>query len=134
APADARHEVEFLLPFEGTGAAQLPEGIARRPAPGLPKGGAFLWGFIDLVFRHRDRYYLLDWKSNLLDAYDEASVRASMERSRYDLQWKLYSVALDRWLSARLPGYDPEAHFGGVHYLYLRGASPERFSGFRTRP
>src|SRR5690606_18676864 len=93
------------------------------------------WGFIDLVFRHAGRYYLLDWKSNLLPAYDRASVERSMAQHRYDLQWKLYSVALDRWLATHLPGYDPERHFGGVCYVYLRGASAAGgFSGFTTRP
>ena len=125
-----RHEVEFLLPFDAASPtpplSNLPEDVARR--------GSFLWGFIDLVFRHEGRYYLLDWKSNLLPAYDGASVRRSMDDHHYDLQWKLYSIALDRWLGKRLPGYDPALHFGGVHYLYLRGASPAFFSGFTGRP
>ncbi|HEX2613199.1 MAG TPA: UvrD-helicase domain-containing protein [Fibrobacteria bacterium] len=131
-PKDLRHEVEFLLPFASAARADgaLPEGFAWRDG----EGGTFLWGFIDLVFRRDGRYYLLDWKSNLLPAYDDASVRTSMEQHRYDLQWKLYSVALDRWLDARLPGYDPAEHFGGVCYLYLRGATPDRFSGFAYRP
>jgi exodeoxyribonuclease V beta subunit len=128
--SDYRHEVEFLLPFEASNAsgegARLPEGVSRR--------GNFLWGFIDLVFRHEGRYYLLDWKSNLLPAYDAASIRRSMEAHDYDLQWKLYSVVLDRWLQKQLPDYDPAVHFGGVHYLYLRGAGPDRFSGFAVRP
>jgi exodeoxyribonuclease V beta subunit len=76
----------------------------------------------------------LDWKSNLLPSYDRDSVLRSMEAHQYDLQWKLYSIALDRWLKVRLPGYDPSAHFGGVHYLYLRGSSPALFSGFSERP
>jgi exodeoxyribonuclease V beta subunit len=131
---DLRHEVEFLLPFAAaTDAAALPEGVAWRAGDG-GAGGTFLWGFIDLVFRRDGRYYLLDWKSNLLPAYDAAAVRRSMEEHRYDLQWKLYAVALDRWLEARLPGYDPAEHFGGVCYLYLRGATPGRFSGFACRP
>jgi exodeoxyribonuclease V beta subunit len=125
--AERRAEVEFLLRVEGQ-PSRLPEGVAARDG--------FLWGFIDLVFRREGRYYLLDWKSNRLDAYDPASVQASMEEHRYDLQWKLYAVALDRWLKARLPGYDPTRHFGGVIYLYLRGAAgaADGFSGFRHRP
>ena len=133
APEDLRHEVEFLLPFgSGRGAdAGLPEGVAWKRAG----NEVFLWGFIDLVFRREGRYYLLDWKSNLLPAYDRDSVERSMAQHRYDLQWKLYSVALDRWLAARLPGYEPEKHFGGVCYLYLRGASEQGpFSGFTARP
>lgn len=127
APENLRHEVEFLLPFDGaTEHGDLPAGVAAC--------GTFLWGFIDLVYRHGDRYYLLDWKSNLLAEYDTASVRHAMDQHRYDLQWKLYSIALDRWLAARIPGYDPERHFGGVHYLFLRGATPDRFTGIAERP
>jgi len=124
---DIRHEVEFLMPFDTEARHdRLPERVAVR--------GAFLWGFIDLVYRHAGRYYLLDWKSNLLPAYDAESVARAMNEHRYDLQWKLYAIALDRWLTARVSGYDPARHFGGVHYLFLRGATPERFAGFSVRP
>jgi exodeoxyribonuclease V beta subunit len=123
AEPDHRHEVEFLLDFAGD---LFPGGAKRH--------GSFLWGFIDLVFRRDGRYYLLDWKSNLLPAYDDGAVGRSMAEHRYDLQWKLYAVALDRWLGARLADYDPAAHFGGVVYLYLRGATPNRFAGFNDRP
>lgn len=114
--ADRRPELEFLFPFFS------------------PANGAFLQGFIDLVFRHEGRYYLLDWKSNLLEDYGPAGIAESMHHHRYDLQAQIYAVALDRWLAARLPGYDPGRHFGGVYYLYLRGASPERFCGHAQRP
>lgn len=131
APADLRHEVEFLLPFGAAAGAALPEGVSWKRSG----SDVFLWGFIDLVFRREGRYYLLDWKSNLLPSYDRAAIERSMAQHRYDLQWKLYSIALDRWLASRLPGYDPERHFGGVCYLYLRGASEQGpFSGFATRP
>jgi exodeoxyribonuclease V beta subunit len=120
------HEVEFLFPATAEQTEKTPEETGRS--------GNFLWGFIDLVFRHQGRYYLLDWKSNLLDDYEERTVREAMLTSGYDLQWQLYSVALDRWLGARLPDYDPAVHFGGVLYLYLRGAAPDRFSGFKHLP
>jgi exodeoxyribonuclease V beta subunit len=145
-PNDLRHEVEFLLSYEELGLTslsasqdlhdgrvfenQFPEGITTKAT----SAGIFLWGFIDLVFRHEGRYYVLDWKSNLLDSYDDTTVQKSMDHHRYHLQWKLYAVALDRWLSARVKDYDPAHHFGGVHYLYLRGATPERFAGFSARP
>jgi exodeoxyribonuclease V beta subunit len=130
-PDDIRHEVEFVLSFQASAGdkpadSTLPDGVSVR--------GAFLWGFIDLVFRREGRYYLLDWKSNLLPDYGAEAVRHAMDAHRYDLQWKLYSVALDRWLTARLPDYDPEKHFGGVHYLFLRGATPEYFAGYSGRP
>jgi exodeoxyribonuclease V beta subunit len=46
-----------------------------------------------------------------------------MARNHYLLQGLLYGVALHRYLRWRLPGYDPEQHFGGVLYLFLRGMS-----------
>jgi exodeoxyribonuclease V beta subunit len=115
--ADRRPELEFLFPYS-------PQ----------KNNAAFLQGFIDLVFRHAGRYYLLDWKSNLLEDYGEAGIAASMRHHRYDLQAQIYAVALDRWLAARVPDYDPARHFGGVYYLYLRGASPDRFCGHAHRP
>ena len=42
----------------------------------------------------------------------------------YALQFCLYSLALHRLLSVRLPGYVQQRHFGGVFYLYLRGVAP----------
>lgn len=84
-----------------------------------------LQGFIDLVFEHSGRYYLLDWKSNYLghqpDDYGQARMYESMGDSAYVLQYHLYTLALDRLLRLRLPGYDYETHFGGAIYLYLRG-------------
>lgn len=125
--SDRLHEVEFLLPFSGSPRENLPENVAQR--------NGFLWGFMDLVFRRAGRYYLLDWKSNLLDRYDRTSIARDMARHHYDLQYQLYAVALDQWLAAQLQGYDPDLHFGGVHYVYLRGASDRGpFSGFSCRP
>ena len=39
----------------------------------------------------------------------------------YVLQYHLYAVALDRYLTWRLPGYERTRHFGGVRYLFIRG-------------
>ena len=86
-----------------------------------------LQGFIDLVFTHNGRYYILDWKSNHLGMdtsdYTPAMMHESMCRSSYILQYHLYTLALDRLLKLRLPGYRYEDHFGGVLYVYLRGVS-----------
>ena len=90
----------------------------------------FLRGFIDLIFRHEGRYYIVDWKSNWLgnrpEDYDEAGVDAAMRAHHYALQAHLYVLAADRFLRARLPEYDYETHFGGVFYLFLRGIDPFR--------
>ena len=86
-----------------------------------------LQGFIDLVFMQGGRYYILDWKSNHLGMnmsdYNQDTMHESMCRSAYILQYHLYTLALDRLLKVRLPGYSYEQHFGGAIYLYLRGIS-----------
>ncbi len=100
----------------------------------------FLRGAIDLFFRHGDRYYLLDWKSNWLgnapEDYDAAGVEAAMRSHHYALQAHLYVLAADRYLASRLPGYDYERNFGGVFYLFLRGVERGNASRgvYRIRP
>ena len=90
-----------------------------------------LHGFMDMVFLHEGRYYIIDWKSNHLGfthhQYLPAELTRSMAEHAYILQYHLYTLALDRYLQQRLPGYSYEDHFGGAIYLYLRGvftASP----------
>jgi exodeoxyribonuclease V beta subunit len=90
----------------------------------------YLKGFIDLLFEHGGRWYVVDYKSNRLGAwpsdYAPARLRAAMTQHHYFLQYHLYVVALHRHLSRCLPGYDYERHFGGVRYLFLRGMAPAR--------
>ncbi len=90
----------------------------------------FMMGFMDLVFLFDGRFYLLDWKSNHLgddiDDYRGERLNEAMRDHHYDLQYYLYSVALDRYLRTRMPDYDYDAHFGGVFYLFLRGMDPAR--------
>lgn len=98
-------------------------------------------GFIDLVFEHEGRYYIADYKSNLLgkrlsDYAPEALQRAMFDR-RYDLQYLLYILALHRYLRQRVPHYHYDQHMGGAYYLFLRGMRPEhgpRFGVFFDLP
>lgn len=101
----------------------------------------YMRGFIDLVFVDRERYYLLDYKSNWLgdrpQAYARDTLGIAIAREGYYLQYLLYSVALHRYLQARLPEYDYDDHFGAVYYLFLRGMSPRTGPAcgvFRDRP
>lgn len=97
---------------------------ARRRIEGL------LTGRIDLVYRYAGRYYVLDYKSNLLPDYAPHALDAAVRDSEYDLQYALYAVALHRWLRFRLGhGYDAARDFGGVRYLYCRGLDPGRDDG-----
>ena len=97
-------------------------------------------GFIDLLFRFKDRYYLVDWKSNWLgnrpSDYGTDGMQQSMLKHNYYLQYHLYTLAADLFLEKRVPGYSYQTHFGGVHYVFLRGIDPADSSRgiFRDRP
>lgn len=94
-----------------------------------------LYGEVDAVFRVRStdgtmRYIVSDYKTNLLhpkdtlrplDHYSPHKLVDAMRKGDYVLQALLYSVALHRFLALRLPGYDPNMHYGGISYLFLRG-------------
>lgn len=125
-------ELEFSLPSVGLDAHALAATLRRHgyPVSGLAFGrlDGYLRGFIDLVYQHQGRWHVLDWKSNHLGwraaDYDGVRLRRAMDAQGYHLQYLLYSVALHRYLKQRLRGYDYERHFGGVHYLFVRGVRP----------
>ncbi len=93
-------------------------------------------GSIDLIFRHNGKYYILDWKSNHLgnsvDNYDMAGMETAMTGSNYHLQYKIYTVALIRWLKSRISDFDYEKHFGGIIYVFLRGVRKGSDTGIYT--
>jgi exodeoxyribonuclease V beta subunit len=98
-------------------------------------------GVIDLVFEHRGRFYIADYKSNFLGGrfadYDGDRLRVAVFERRYDLQYLLYTLALHRYLRRRLSDYDYERHVGGVYYLFLRGMRPQtgpNYGVFFDRP
>jgi len=109
--ADLLPEVEF----------HFPEAFGDELPPGVQRDEGFLTGFMDLVLRRGGRYFLLDWKSNLLPDYTPDDVARSMLESDYVRQYRLYVHALSRWLKRVQPDFDYERDFGGVYYLYLRG-------------
>lgn len=106
---------------------------AHYPIAPLPEAGqaplpSRLKGFIDLLFEHDGRYYLLDWKSNYLggsiEDYNPTALAQAMAAHGYHLQHLIYGMALERHLRALLPDYDFERHFGGVFYLFVRAVRP----------
>ncbi len=88
----------------------------------------FLKGFVDLVFEHQGRWWMVDYKSNRLGDrladYAPPRLARAMADHHYYLQYHLYAVALHRLLAYRLPTYDPGTHFGGALYLFIRGMTP----------
>jgi exodeoxyribonuclease V beta subunit len=121
---DRLHELEFHFP-------ELMNSGRRVP----PTEG-FLTGFMDLVFRREGRYYLLDWKSNDLHGdYSREALARCMDESDYHRQYRLYTVALQRWLEKRIAGFEFARDFGGVFYLFVRGMNGHDQSGvFFRRP
>lgn len=130
--SQARPELEFWFESHQVDIEQLDSLVRQYIHPGEDRPDAapavfngMLKGYIDLVFEAEGRYYLLDYKSNLLGPDDTHYTGETMTRkvleSRYDLQMVLYTLALHRLLKVRLPDYDYERDLGGAVYLFLRG-------------
>jgi exodeoxyribonuclease V beta subunit len=148
---DRLAEVEFCYPLAHLTPASLAKAIARCTTLAVdvrtrmgnlrfdPVEG-FMRGFIDLLVRFKDRYYLIDWKSNWLGSqpadYGPEGMQRTMLEHNYFLQYHLYTLAVDLFLGKRLPGYDYQTHFGGVYYIFLRGIDPKDPTRgiFRDRP
>jgi exodeoxyribonuclease V beta subunit len=150
---DRLNELEFYFPLKSISPEKLERlfqanmghqpvygGSSSTHAPGLGIPGGppetierlqfsptrgFMKGFMDLVFQWRDRFYLVDWKSNFLGSriedYDQTLLTMAMKKELYILQYTIYTLALDQYLRLRMPGYRYEKHFGGVYYIFLRG-------------
>jgi exodeoxyribonuclease V beta subunit len=141
APGRARHEWQFTLPVANADtpltARALAEAFRQARDPelqryadavqGLPmrRVFGFLQGFVDLVFEHDGRWWVVDWKSNRLPldpaSYAPEALLGVMASHNYVLQAHLYLLAVHRFLRARVPAYRLETHLGGAAYAFLRG-------------
>lgn len=129
----ARAEMEFWLPVRDLDTDAVDSLCRQYLLPGVERPRlrtstlhGMLTGFMDLVFEHDGRYWVLDYKGNGLgtddSGYDAASLAAAMAKHRYDVQAAVYALALHRLLRSRLGSdYDPARHLGGAVYLFLRG-------------
>ena len=97
-------ELEFLMPFPG----QVD-----------PQDRDLLTGSIDALVQWQGRSFVLDWKSNLLEDYEAASL-AECVNGEYGLQVRIYTLAALRFLGIETEAAYEQA-FGGVHYVFLRG-------------
>lgn len=127
--ASRRAEIEFHFAMQPTAVPALlallhRHGLLRhRSAFGTrARLEGLMTGLIDLTYGHDGRWYVLDYKSNQLPAYDAAAMQQAMAHSEYDLQALIYTLALHRWLRFRLgDAYDYARDFGGIRYLFCRG-------------
>ena len=139
---DRINEMEFYYPlnpftpqqlekiFSDHGRIQLPANFPDRIGKlTFPFAKGFMKGYIDMVFHEKGRYYLVDWKSNLLgirvEDYSKDALNTVMSNDFYILQYHLYTLALYQYLWVRLPGFDYEKDFGGVFYIFTRGVDPD---------
>jgi exodeoxyribonuclease V beta subunit len=94
---------------------------------------SYLRGFVDLLFEHAGKIYVVDYKSNWLGSHENdylpEALEAAMKAHQYDLQARIYAAAARKFISSRIAQAEllgVENRFGGVLYLYLRAMSPER--------
>jgi exodeoxyribonuclease V beta subunit len=148
------NEMEFYFPvnsirpsmlsqiFKEHGNMELRPGFSDRleKLTFAPSAG-FMKGYIDMIFQHRGRFYLLDWKSNYLgptiDSYDQTAIHKTMQEDYYILQSHIYTLALHLYLRLRKPDYRYEIDFGGVFYIFLRGVAAThgpQYGIFSDRP
>jgi exodeoxyribonuclease V beta subunit len=85
----------------------------------------FMKGYIDTIFQHNGRFYIVDWKSNFLGTsikdYAQDLLRETIRSNYYNLQYYIYTLALHQYLRWRMPNYRYENDFGGVFYVFIRG-------------
>jgi len=139
---DRVNEMEFHYPLNPITPRQLEKIFADHEGIEFPAGfpdrigtlsfpfsRGFMKGYMDMVFHKKGRYYLVDWKSNLLgtrvEDYSKDALNTVMINDFYILQYHLYTLALYQYLRARLPGFDYAKDFGGVFYLFIRGINPD---------
>ena len=140
-PSSVLKEPEFYFPLHNVNTHKIHklllahrQQVSNNNSPNAPsffvdKLEGMMHGFIDLLFVYEGKYYVADYKSNFLgntqENYDDEALQQAIEAHNYDLQYLIYTWALDRYLQARLKDYERGRDFGGVYYLFLRGMSPE---------
>lgn len=125
-------EFEFFLPIKGKlyssqinkitqsfdSISTISPNINFNPVTGIIKG------FIDLVFFWKNKYYILEYKSNWLGKdnsfYCDKYIKKEMIKHRYDLQYQIYTIAIHTYLTNKIKKYNYKDNFGGVFYMFLR--------------
>ena len=123
---DVIREMEFLLPFPEVTHPPLSD---PRPGKLIIERG-FIKGFVDLVVQCDSRVYFADWKSDVLPSYGAETISEHID-VHYDIQLKLYSLALVRALRVRSESAY-EKSFGGLFYVFLRALGCDQSEACRA--
>lgn len=75
-------------------------------------------GVIDFCFQHQGKFFIIDWKSNLLSGYTQEYLIEEMNRHDYFLQSTLYRNALEKYLEVV---HSQKLQYGGAFYVFVRG-------------
>ncbi|NNL41626.1 MAG: hypothetical protein HKO79_03970, partial [Desulfobacterales bacterium] len=143
AMTDRINEMEFYFPLKTVTAQKLSQIFSDYAGIHIPAdfptrieklsfmpSEGFMKGYIDLVFQHSGKFYLVDWKSNYLgnqvEDYSKDSIDDTMNKDLYVLQYHIYLLAIHQYLRHHMSGYDYETDFGGVFYIFLRGMNKKR--------
>ena len=139
-PEHRRSEVEFQMAVPESGRIPI-EGAS------ITMDAGFLKGFIDLLLLNENRWWVIDWKSNLPpappprisaetdpeDPWSPDALERLMSAHHYHFQYELYLLALCRTLSANRGGpVDWDSEIGGAAYLFLRGMREDAPAGIRS--
>ncbi len=130
------HEFEFDVPVSSFFAPQLQTLSDDDTRIDIQSSGeleGIMNGKMDMFFEHNGQYFVLDWKSNFLGDqladYEPAALAAAMSDHNYHLQYLVYSLAITKYLTTRLPHFNYERDFGGVIYVFMRGVRKDSGSG-----
>jgi exodeoxyribonuclease V beta subunit len=120
-------EMPFVLTLRSTATRHIDALLNAYVQPGQPRIALSpdflqgqLVGSLDVVIEHEGRWYVMDYKTNQMDADTHQAMTDKILEKRYDLQYSLYLLALHRLLKLRLPDYDYDQHIGGALYFFLR--------------
>ncbi len=136
-------EMEFMLPIGSINNATISHWLTQHRGTETvfiqDDLQGFLTGFVDLVFEYKNKYYVVDYKSNYLGGnisnYRQQDLKNAIEHHYYDLQYLLYSIALVKYLKNKVKNYDYEKHFGGIAYIFTRGINGDSGQGvYRNKP
>lgn len=93
-----------------------------------------LKGSIDLVFESDGKYYLADYKSNVIGKDEDIiAIVENNESTRYDLQRDIYSYVFFEYLKQCF-GDEKTAldKFGGIYYFFVRAMEEGQGTGIYT--
>lgn len=132
-PEDRLHELEFMIKIKD---GNFDVSTMSTNMDNITLEGGFLKGFIDLVFRINNVYYIADWKTNYLgnelSDYLSVNLERAMIKNNYMLQMKIYEVALDVILNSGKESNGEKQ--GGCFYFFLRGMGSGNSDGIYFSP